>query len=402
MAAASMAACDSTGPDPDVTECAGGMAGPFACRGVDLVSWLGPDEFGAALASVTDLWGWTDPETGTEWALVGHSSGTSFISLRYPDRPAYAGILPFTDGAGSSGWRDIKVYRDHAFVVADLAGPHGVQVFDLTELRDASGSPRTFASTTVYHGIHSAHNIAINEETGFAYVLGGSGGGETCGGGLHMVDIRDPTSPTFAGCFADERTGRNLTGYTHDVTCVVYRGPDSEHRGSEVCFGSNESHLSIADVTDKDEPRAIAVASYPDVRYAHQAWLDEEQEYLYMGDELDELDMLGNTRTLVWDVRDLDDPVLAAEFFHDTRATDHNIYVVGGLMYQANYAAGVRILNIANRERPVEIGFFVTEPHGGDEPGIFGAWGVYPFLASGVLAVSSTDTGALFLKLAGN
>ena len=44
----------------------------------------------------------------------------------------------------------------------------------------------------VYTNIASAHNVVINEESGFAYSVGSSGGGETCGGGLHMIDIRDP------------------------------------------------------------------------------------------------------------------------------------------------------------------------------------------------------------------
>ena len=43
--------------------------------------------------------------------------------------------------------------------------------------------------------------------------------------------------------------------------CVVYNGPDTEHRGKEVCFGSNETRLSIADVSDKSNPVALASAT---------------------------------------------------------------------------------------------------------------------------------------------
>ena len=50
-----------------------------------------------------------------------------------------------------------------------------------------------------------------------------------------MIDISTPSDPRFAGCFADESTGTRRTGYTHDAICVVYRGPDTEHQGSEVC-----------------------------------------------------------------------------------------------------------------------------------------------------------------------
>ncbi len=380
--------------------CIDGVAGEFSCSGVNLMSRLTRLQVGNTLGLVNDLWGWTDPATGTEWALVGHSQGTSFVTLEDPERPVYAGLLPLTEGAAPSTWRDIKVYGNHAFIVADDAGEHGMQVFDLTQLRSVSAPPRTFPPTAMYNRIHSAHNIVINTETGFAYSVGGNGGSDTCGGGLHMIDIRTPADPRFAGCFADESTGTRGTGYTHDAVCIVYRGPDAEHRGREICFGSNETALSIADVTDKANPTALASASYPDVGYSHQGWLDEAHEYLYMNDEFDEYDR-GNTRTLVWDVKDLDDPIVVGQHVHATATSDHNLYVAGDLMYQSNYAAGLRILDISNRENPREVAFFNTEPDAADQPGFWGAWSNYPFFASGVIPVSSMGGGVLFVKRAG-
>ena len=412
--AALFAACgDGNGPDPIVpppppdtttTEipsgfkaCSNGTAGDFSCAGVNLMSRLTRAEIGNSAGNVSDLWGWTDPQTGTEWALVGHSQGTAFVSLEDPERPVYAGILPLTQGASASPFRDIKVYNDHAFVVADVAGQHGMQVFDLTQLRSVSNPPTTFSATTTYDRIQSAHNIIINTETGFAYSVGGVGGSDTCGGGLHMIDIQTPTNPQFAGCFADESTGKQRTGYTHDAMCVAYRGPDTEHHGREICFGANETALSIADVSDKESPMALASASYPGVAYAHQGWLDEAQEYLYMNDEHDEFNR-SRTRTFVWDVKDLDDPIMVTEFVHSTAVTDHNLYVVGDLMYQSNYAAGLRILTIADRENPREVAFFNTEPGAADASGTLGSWSNYPFFASGVIPVTSMGGGILFVK----
>ena len=246
--------------------CEWGEARGFPCKDIDLVAFLPLADIGAAPnGSTNDLWGWTDPATGTVWALVGHSAGTSFIDLTDPENPVYVGALPLTDGARESLWRDIKVYRDHAFIVSDGAWEHGMQVFDLTQLRDATDGPVTFEPTVVYDGIASAHNIAINEETGFAYSVGGQSGGETCGGGLHMIDVRDPAQPVFAGCYADPSTGIFGTGYTHDAQCIVYRGPDDEHHGREICLGANETAIAIVDVTDKDRPFSIAIATYPRV-----------------------------------------------------------------------------------------------------------------------------------------
>ena len=385
-------------PTTGTVPCRSGSAGDFTCDGVDLVSMLEMDKMGATLGLVNDLWGWTDPVTGTEWALVGHSGGTSFIGLKDPENPVYVGVLPLTDGARPSAWRDIKVYMDHAFIVADGAGPHGMQVFDLTLLRGVANPPETFEEAAHYSQIHSAHNIVINEETGFAYSVGGNGGGDTCGGGLHMIDIRVPSNPEFAGCFADPSTGFAGTGYTHDAMCIIYRGPDSEHRGKEVCFGSNESALSIADVSDKENPVALGMASYPNVGYSHQGWIDEAHEYFYMNDEFDEFSSQSNTRTMVWDVKDLDDPLVVKEYLAPTQASDHNLYVVGDFMYQSNYRVGLRIVSIANRENPEEVAFFDTEPSGGDLPGTNGSWSNYPFFASGVIPVTSMGGGVFFVK----
>ena len=249
------------------TLCEEGVAGPFDCSNVDMLSFLSVSDLGGARGiNVNDLWGWTDPETGKEWALIGRIDGTSFVDVSDPYNPVYVGNLPKTEGSRTAVWRDIKVYMDHAFIVADGAGDHGMQVFDLHKLRDLENIPVMFEFDALYEGIASAHNIVINEGTGFAYSVGSRMGGETCGGGLHMIDIRNPLEPVFAGCFADTETGRRSTGYTHDAQCVVYSGPDTEHHGKEICFGANETALSISDVTDKDQTVKLSNATYPNYR----------------------------------------------------------------------------------------------------------------------------------------
>ncbi len=388
--------------DPDQADgelCAAGGVSDMSCKGVVVLSMLNAADFGATF--VNDVWGWTDFVTNTEWALVGHADGTSFINLKDPGNPVYAGILPLTPGTDRSIWRDIKVYRGYAYIVADGAGDHRMQVFDLSRLRDAADPPMTFDATTLYTNIGGAHNLAINEETGFAYSVGSNGkDGETCGGALHMIDIREPASPSFAGCFRDTRTGMMGGGYTHDAMCIVYRGPDEEHQGREVCFGSNETALQIADVTDKSAPVALSYATYPNVGYAHQGWIDAAHEYFYMNDEMDEMNTQPTTRTLVWDVKDLDDPVMVREVMSETRATDHNLYVVGDMMYQSNYTAGLRILDISDRMNPVEVAYLDTTPEQDGTGTSHGSWSNYPFFASGVIVVTSIGEGVFFVKRA--
>ena len=378
-----------------------GEASGFDCESVDLVSFLPVAQMGADRGIVTnDVWGWTDPETGQEIVLVGMSNQTAFVDVTDPGMPTYLGRLPMPESATASTWRDMKVYQNHMFVVSDGAGEHGMQVFDLTRLRGLDGSdPQTFTSDAHYDQIASAHNIVINEETGFAYSVGSSGGGQTCGGGLHMINIQDPVAPVFAGCFQDMSTGRQRTGYSHDAQCVIYHGPDADYQGREICLGSNETALSIADVTDKSNPIAIAMASYPNVGYSHQGWLSEDQSYFFMGDELDESGgNVTNTRTLIWDLADLDDPILAREFMAETKATDHNLYILGNTMYQSNYKSGLRVLDISDPENPQLVGNFDTVPYGGDDSSMTGSWSNYPYFKSGVVVVTSSREGLFVVR----
>ncbi len=381
------------GRDEDV-ECAENDAAGFECDNVNIISFLPINQLaGGRGARVNDLWGWTDPETGHEIAIVGRTDGSSFVDLTDPYNPVLLGNLPKTPGSRSAIWRDMKVYGDHVYIVADGAGQHGVQVFDLTRLRDVGGEAVTFEPDFTYDGIASAHNIVINELTPFAYVVGSSGGGETCGGGLHMLDLADPKRPAFAGCFAHAETGRRGTGYSHDAQCVIYHGPDEEHRGKEICVGSNETALSIADVSDKENPVAIAVSTYPNVAYAHQGWLTEDHRFFYMNDEGDEPQgLVEGTRTLIWDLEDLDDPQLVNQYIAETPDTDHNLYIKGNLMYQSNYGAGLRILDITDPVNPVEIAYFDNSPYGG------ASWSNYPYFASGVVVATGTGDGLFILR----
>ena len=375
--------------------CDEGHAGQFECSDVDLLAFLPVSALGGAPGTgVSDVWGWTDPVTGREYALVARAGGVAAVDITEPSAPTYLGVL----SAGGGSALDIKVYKDYAFFIGGGNASQGMLIFDLTRLRDSRNAPATFEPDARYEGIASAHNLIIDTESGFAYIVGSSGGGETCGGGLHMVDIRDPINPTFVGCYTDTE-GLIWQGRTHDGQCVEYHGPDENFQGRQICFASNETALRIVDVTDKSNPVPLAAATYPGMAYVHQGWLTDDQRYFYMDDELDELTGLTQrTRTLVWDVAELDDPVLVGEYFGPTGATDHNLYIKGNRMYQANYQAGLRVVDISDPKNPVEIGFFDTTPYEGNPPGFNGAWTAFPFFESGTVIVSSMGEGLFILR----
>ncbi len=379
--------------------CEGGTADGFPCDRVDLLAVVTPEQLEAGGDTLlNDVWGWVDPETGKEYAIVGRTNGTAFIDVSDPLRPRYVGALPATEGSEPSRWRDVKVFRDHLFVVAGGTVRHGMQVFDLTRLRDAE-EVREFAPATTYDGVESSHNIALDEETGFAYLVGSAGEGETCDGGSHIVDINDPLNPAFAGCFAHYGTGRRGTGYTHDTQCVSYRGPDEDHQGREICAGGNETAFSFADVTDKTNPVPLSDISYPNVGYAHQGWFSEDHRFFYGNDELAGfIREMAGPRVLVFDVSDLDDPVLMNEYFGPAKATTHNLYVHGDRLYMANNLGGLLVLDLTDPETPVAAGSFDTTPARGDEGGFGGAWSIYPFFESGTILLSSRREGLFLLR----
>ncbi len=364
------------------TACTGGMADIFPCDKVDLLSVRSLSQLGGG--SGNDMWGWVDPLTGTEWALFGRTTGTSFVNISDPENPTWIGNLPTE--ADSSTWRDIKVYKNHALVVADRAGAHGMQIFDLTRLRSVASTPETFDADFVYNGFDRAHNIVVDETSGFAYAVGS----ETCNGGLHMIDVRDLTSPTFVGCFSAD-------GYTHDAQCVTYAGPDTEHRGKQLCFAANEDTVTVVDVTDKGNPIQLSRSGYAGNGYTHQGWLTEDHAYFVLDDELDEIQQGHNTRTYLWDLADLDAPTILDTFEAAGAAIDHNQYVHDGYAFQANYRRGMRILRVAPPEPVAEVAFFDTYP-AGDEASFSGAWSVYPFFPSGVVAISDINRGLFLVR----
>ena len=375
--------------------CEDGAAAGFDCNAVELDAFLPLAAIGAQPGErVSDAWGWTDPQTGREYGLVGRTAGAAIIDVTEPSSPVYLGYIP----ANPSGARDLKVYDDHLFFTGDGAGAHGLVVFDLTRLRDVSGGPQEFEPDARFTGIGSAHNLVIDTESGFAYTVSTSGEGQTCGGGLVMIDIREPLAPSFVGCFTDTE-GLLFPGRTHDAQCVIYDGPDEEYRGRQLCFASNETALRIVDVSDKENPNPISAAAYPGVAYIHQGWLTDDHRYFYLDDELDELiGTTERTRTLIWDVSDLDDPVVVGEHFGPNGSTDHNLYIKGDRMYQANYQAGLRVVDISDPEAPREVGFFDTTPYGADPPGFNGAWTVFPFFESGSVLVTSMQEGVFLLR----
>ena len=364
--------------------CSGGAAGGYPCNGYDLLSHIPLSTFGAG--SANDSWGWTDPQTGKEYSLVGLNNGTAFVDTSDPVNPIYLGKLP--THTQSSTWRDIKVYNNHAFVVSEASG-HGMQVFDLTRLRNVSNPPQTFTEDAHFAGFGSAHNIVVNESTGYAYAVGAN----TYSGGAHFINIQDPLNPVDEG-------GYSGSGYTHDAQVVIYNGPDADYQGQEIYFGNNEDRAVIVNVTNKANPQLIADFNYSNVNYTHQGWLTENQRYFIIGDELDESSFGFNTRSIIADYLDLDNPVFHDEYFGTTAAIDHNGYVRGNKYYLSSYTAGMRVIDISGIATPGslnESGYFDTYTSN-NNTNFNGVWNVYPFFSSGNININDINNGFFMVR----
>lgn len=376
-----------TVPPSGLVPCDGGLAGNYPCLGYDLQSMVSLPLMGASMGN--DNWGWTDSESGKEYVLMGLDNGTAFIDISSPDQPVFLGKL--NSATTPSIWRDIKVFQDHAFIVSEADG-HGLQVFDLTSLRNLT-EVQNFTADARLTAFGSAHNIAIDEASGFAYVVGSS----LYQGGPAFIDINDPINPTLVGGFGDE-------SYTHDAQILIYEGPDTEYQGKEILFGSNSdggenNQIIIVDVTDKTSPKLISSSTYSNGGYTHQGWIDEDHKYFYLGDELDESQYGNYSRTLVFDMEDLDNPILHHTYLGTTAAIDHNGYIKGNSFFLANYTAGFReigIQNIGSKEME-EVGFFDTFPEH-DNTSFDGVWNVYPYFESGVIVISDSNSGLFLVK----
>lgn len=384
------------------TPCSGGVAGGFPCDGYTLqgqltIAQMGGVSYGGSdPAEAQDSWGWTDPLDGKEYAIIAMNDRTAFVDISDPNNPLFLGSLE--SHTSTSWWRDVKVYNNHAYIVSDDNGNHGMQIFDLTKLRSVASPPVTFSrdgrkTWGSGSGRGRAHNIVINEVNGFAYVVGTSGYANS---GVVIFDLSNPTNPTEVSTISS-------LGYCHDAQVITYNGPDTSYQGKELLIGAftNSDRVYILDITDRNNPVTISFVDYPNKRYTHQGWFTEDHRFFILGDEQDETQYGTNTKTFVFDLSDLDNPTLRHTYQGPTAAIDHNGYVVGNRYYLANYRAGMRVLKIDElydaTPNMTEVGYFDSHP-GSDSANFNGAWNVYPFFESGNIIISDLDQGLLIVK----
>ena len=397
--------------------CIDGMAADlFPCDNVDLMSFIPLPELESTF--INDVWGWTDPVTKMEVAIAGTFEGTVFVDVTDGYNPVYLGLLPseVPEDFGNI-WGDVRVFDNHAYigseaVAEDLSG-FGVQIVDLTQFRGATG-PIDVAMAGHIDDMTNSHNLSLNVDSGRLYVVGSVVGLQQCAiedwplpvngeGGAIVYDLNsDPANPEFIGCLDND-------GYTHDIQCVTYRGPDRDYRNHEICIGSNEDSIGVYDATDMSDPQLIANVVYqpfpffnPETEapnfYTHQGWLNGKQDIFFLNDELDEF-FSGQTRTTyIFDFSDLDNIELINDFTEGESSIDHNHFVDRQRLYQSNYTAGLWIYDTWLADDGVLDfrGSFDVFP-ASDDTVFAGTWGNYPFFSKNKVIVTSSDEGMFVL-----
>jgi choice-of-anchor B domain-containing protein len=383
--------------------CVANRSGNFPCESVSLLSHLAFDVLQPTSTRANDIWGYTDLNTGREYAFIGVENGVAILDITEPTAPEQVGAPT----GSSTTWRDIEIYqkfdetaqrwRAYAYITADA-------VQDTLMLLDLSGLPNGIERVEFTSDHRSAHTdymlngdftygIAQSSETPVLAIAGSN----LNSGNHRLYSLANPRAPALISV--------STSGYAHDLTSFPIKDPRKNTQcvnaasrpACQVLADFNENTVDIWDVTDPASRQLLVSQAYPNRGFTHSGWWTEDGHYLFLHDELDERDLGLNTTVRVFDMSDLRAPTLAGSWVGPTRAIDHNGYVRGNRYYFSNYSEGLTVLDITNPTAPTRVGYFDTWP-ATSETGFVGAWGTYPFFSSGTVAISDINSGLYLVR----
>ncbi|MCB0640881.1 MAG: choice-of-anchor B family protein [Phaeodactylibacter sp.] len=328
----------------------------FAQLNMTLISNLTYDVDG------NDIWGWVDPDDGTEYAIMGIRNGTSVVSLADPANPEE---VYFVSGANST-WRDIKVWGNYAFITCD-SGADGLLVIDLS---DAPNSYSHYFWTPNLPGLgtlETCHNLWI-DEYGYCYLVGCN---LNSGGMIYLDVFSTPGTPIYAGV--------GPAVYAHDV--YVY---DNKSYNGEIYLGA----LTVYDVSDKANTQFLGSVETP-YEFTHNTWLNEDKTVCFTTDERQDAPVAA------YDISDPTDMVELDQFRPlatlGLGVIPHNVTTIDDWLVISYYTDGCIVADAFLPDNIIETGNFDT--FSGGSGSFNGVWGVYPYLPSGLVLVSDINTG---------
>ena len=306
---------------------------------------------------VSDVWGYTD-ETGIEYAIVGYRYGTIIIDVSSSSNPIEVANIIGPSNGDYYYHRDYKTFENHLYIVNEMyGGDMGMQVVDLRPLPE---NPPIQLDT--YDNISQSHNLWI-DNSGYAFIE------HQTGDNIHIANLSNPSSPIYHGSFFSE--GLNCHDiYTRDQTGYISEG-----------YSNRFGIYDLSNLSNISDP----IATIPCEGYAHNAWLND------MGTHLITTEETNNKTVKIWDIRDLNNIILSGEYLGENNLA-HNVHVFNDLLYISHYTTGLKIVDIYNPERPVEIAAYDTYEEN-DDSGFYGCWGAYPFTNNNYVYASDMQNG---------
>jgi choice-of-anchor B domain-containing protein len=387
------------------TVCDNGFAGDHACEKMDLLAHVPLSSFSTNPSAANDVWGFYDVNDGKEYAILGLRNGVGVVEVTDPEAPRMVGSV----SSQSTSWRDIKVYQhfnratsrwdSYAYVTADSASV-GTMIIDLRSLPNdisvASSDKSDISAHNVYlSNVDYSMGVALNGVEPFLHIAGSNRNG----GAFNTYRLDNPVEPDSV--YSNGSSSR--ANYSHDVSSMVVTDDRKDTQCvaagpyCEIFFDFNEDNFQIWDKTLNSAPSRLSTTSYPKVSYVHSGWYTEDKQVVLVHDELDEMDYGLNTTVRLFELSDFGSPSLLSTWAGSTGAIDHNGFVRGNRYYMSNYTRGMTVLDISDTSDPKEIGFFDTFPIS-DNTSFNGAWGVYPYLPSGVVLISDISSGLYVVR----
>jgi hypothetical protein len=147
-------------------------------------------------------------------------------------------------------------------------------------------------------------------------------------------------------------------------------------------------------VSNPAAPDTLGVVNDPQIRFHHSGDVTEDENYLYICDEL--ITHPGADIT-IWDISTPATPFKVGQVA-DPDATVHNIYVIDDLAYVAYYSAGFKVFDLTDPTRPVLAGQYDTSRRTGE--GFVGAIGAYAYSPDGNIYVCDVENGLFAFAVA--
>ena len=317
---------------------------------------------------------WGIVANGTEYAIIGSTAGTHFIDVTDPTSPEEIILIEGGTNGPAIIHRDFHDLNGFLYVVADEGSESTLQIMDLSFLPDSV--PVVYDSNQF---IRRSHNIFIDTDAEIMYSCI-SAGEDLAFAPLRLFDISDPFSPQVIRAFFSIG-GFNLRqihdAFVRNDTAYLNAGPDG---------------FVVADFSDPSNPIGLASLTpndYPQAGYNHSGYLSEDGTTYYMADEDHGFDIK------VLDVTQFPDlPVIDTIDAGSTSpfSIPHNQIIHNGFLYGSYYYDGLQVWDIRDPQNIERVLYYPTSniPH---RASFEGAWGVYPFLPSGIILVSDMQEG---------